>query len=249
MKYIFYGRVLPERVNFTLYPPITLTSEKYQLIVGSLYSKLTIECDNQDLELNLATLKNTVESAVRILVDGIGYTTACGFDVEIESAYDLSKKEITMFSVQEEFFDSEEDLKCIRDGRPPSVLGVDKEKICDLMGIDISLRLAMADFRESIRNPDVTAFHCMRAIESLKHSDFLSSKDSSQKLGQLKISLKITKKTMDKISIPGKDQRHGKAVKQSWQNRKEQMYITWEIIRRYLMLHINPKALNGFNDL
>jgi hypothetical protein len=215
MQYIFYGRILPERVGFNCYPPINIQSEKYQLIIGCLHSKLTIECNNYDPEVNLASLKNTIESTVRILVDVIGYTVACGYDVEIESAYHISKKEITMFGVQEEIFLTEEDLKRIRDGQPPAILDVDYRKICELSGIDLSLRLAMADFRESIRSPDFTAFHCMRAVESLKHSDFIGSKDNSQKLEQLKIKLKVAKKTLDKISNPGNDQRHGKPLPQS----------------------------------
>jgi hypothetical protein len=140
-------------------------------------------------------------------------------------------------------------LKRIRDGQPSAILDVDYRKICELSGIDLSLRLAMADFRESIRSPDFTAFHCMRAVESLKHSDFIGSKDNSQKLEQLKIKLKVAKKTLDKISNPGNDQRHGKPLPQSWENRKEQMLITWEIIRRYIMLHTSPQELTNLNEL
>lgn len=248
MKYIFYGKVLPERVNFTLYPPITMKSEKYQLVVGSLYSKLTIECDNEDTTLNLGTLKNVVDSTIRLLVDAFGYSIACGYDVEIESAYNSLTKEITMFGVQEEIFDSEEDLKLIRDGKPPSILGIDIKEIGSLMGLDVALRLAMADFRESIRNPDVTAFHCMRAIQSLKHSDSLVDTGDSQRLEQLKTNIKLCKKTLDKVSIPGNEQRHGKPLPQSGENRKEQMLITWEVIRRYLLLRLKPEKLAKLKD-
>jgi hypothetical protein len=225
-----------------------MKSDKYQLIIGALHSKLTIECEAEDENLNLATLKNIVESTVRIVVDSVGYSTACGFDVEIESAYNSSKKEITMFGVQEEIFNSEEHLKLIRDGKPPTVLGIDSKEITSLMGIDVSLRLAMADFRESIRNPDVTAFHCMRAIESLKHSDFFGNTDGTQKLEQLKNSIKLSKKTHNKISMPGNEQRHGKPLPQSWENRKEQMLITWEVIRRYILLRLKHDELAKLNS-
>ena len=106
-KYVFHGRVLPERSNFNLYPPITLQLENGHLIIACLYSKLTIECENSDLKVNLFTLKNIVESTVRIIVDSLGYTLACGYDVEIESAYNFLSKDITMFGVQEEIFSSE----------------------------------------------------------------------------------------------------------------------------------------------
>ena len=244
MTYIFYGRVLPERVNFTLYPPIKMESEEFQLIVGSLFSRITVECESKDASLNLATLKNRVESSVRMIVDAFGYSVACGYDVEIESVYDYSNKAITVFGVQEQIFDSEEDIGLIRDGSPPSLLIIDRKDISELMGTDIPLRLAMADFRESIRNPDTTAFHCMRAIESLKHSDFLDSPDSSQKLHQLRKSIKLGRNTLNKVSLPGKDQRHGKSVPQTWEHRKEQMQITWEVIRRYLLLRLKREELD-----
>src|SRR5579872_7139255 len=100
-KYIFHGLVLPERANVSIkklncsYP-----DKKIEIILECSLSKLVAECSSV-YETELLTLKNYVEAAIRNIVDSVGYSIACGYDVEIESAYNLETKEFTIFGVHE----------------------------------------------------------------------------------------------------------------------------------------------------
>jgi len=261
--YIFYGRILPERADvFLIQDSIELKKPiKAQLIVKCERSKLVVEYKDNAQSANLLTLKNLIEAVARQLVDSVGYMIVCGYDVEIESAYNISTQELMIFGVQEEIFDLAEDLERIRKGRPPAILEqgdqiINYAIIFSIIGTDISLQLALAEFRESIKRPHYTAAHCFNVIEALGESKLLDDCKDKKRIN-LQNKLKVTKKTIDKIcKYGGNVQRHIKCKKPDewinsidWERRKEQMSITWEIIRRYIMLHKYPEELEKLSEL
>ena len=101
------------------------------------------------------------------------------------------------------------------------------------MLVNIPLRLAIADFRESIRNPDFTAFHCYRAIESLRH-EFIG-KDKKEQWEMLRNNLKVKEETIKTMKDSAVMQRHGAIGTAPWEKRKEQMYTAWLIISKFIL--------------
>lgn len=68
-KFIFHGLVLPERVQFNI-SKCKCAMQDIEIILWSSFSKIVVEClVKKSLEINLYTLKNYVEMAVRTIVD------------------------------------------------------------------------------------------------------------------------------------------------------------------------------------
>ena len=239
--YIFYGSVVPERAN-CLISPRSLLSSDYTLHIQCLSSKIIVETISFNADINIETLKNIVEHHVRIIVDSIGYTLACGYDVEIDSAYSPNTKETWIFGTHEDIFDKEEINFSTDRGTPHPEVPVTADALAALSVKTLQLSIALSDFREAIRQPSFTAFHCYRAIEALMQE--FDGKNKVEQWVKMRASLKVAQETIEKIRTVSKALRHGQIIEQPWEVRKEHMYITWEIIRRYIMLKTYPSKLD-----
>lgn len=247
MRIIFHGRIIPERVDVNISSVTIVQDESTEITINCKRSVVTIDFTTTVLE-DIYTFKNIAEDMLRMLVDSLGYTIACGYDVEIDSYYMPESRDMGTFSVQQMIFSNQEDLELLAKGQPPSCLSLTFHDIVQISGRDSALRWAMTDFREAIRTPNYTAFHCMRAIESLSHSEFIGDKNG-KRLDPLLLKLSISRRTLGKINTPGNDQRHGKPAPQTWEERKFQLHTTWEIIRRFLMMHTTPTELANIAKL
>ena len=163
--YIFTGRVIPERavLDINEIPFKTLASEDVpegELFIEILKSQISARFLAAIQVRNIFTLRNTIEDAVRMLLDVAGYFNGYGYDVEIV-----------------QMVHSDSSLKQVFGIDVPALTGV-----CEKAGITYNdiflallkkdggfLRHALADVREAIKSPRDTGFFCFRAIESLKN--------------------------------------------------------------------------------
>ncbi|HAU1294598.1 TPA: hypothetical protein JBI28_16335, partial [Legionella pneumophila] len=97
---------------------------------------------------------------------------------------------------------------------------------------NLELGIALGDFREAIRQPNFTSFHCYRAIEAIKQA--FDGKKDKDKWERLRTNLDVERSDIDKIANQAKFLRHGKCHPQVWKTRKEHMFITWNIIKKYI---------------
>lgn len=253
-EYILYGTVLPERANILCVPGIKaeLTLSASQCIrikqISCLQSKLIIVCqDAGETLIDKNSFKNTVESFVRTIIDALGYTLACGYDVEITGMYNPQSNEHAVFGVHENIFDDLKTNSDTNEGIPvPNAPTVDK--ILHLTFVHPQLSIALSDFREAIRQPSFTLFHCYRAIESLRYS--APTRKEEDQWNWLFSSLKIKKETKDQLlKIGGGEQRHGKVRLCLWEERKWALFTSWEIIRRFVFLFTEAKKLDSCDEI
>jgi hypothetical protein len=156
-----YGRVLPERANVNLNPgPIPLICEAtetcpaFKLFVSIQLSQITVVGNWPNEHMNLRTFRNQVDSTLRLILDSLGFTNRCGYDLELTSAVEVETGVQTVFGVDE-----------------PFEISPDLPQFASIFlapGKVLPLRLALGDLREAIRDPQQTAFFAYRAIESVR---------------------------------------------------------------------------------
>ncbi len=93
---------------------------------------------------------------------------------------------------------------------------------------------AAYELRQSDRQRDYTALHCKMAIESVRN--YFQGKKDAQRWHAMRTALNLTEDTLKSIDPIANNQRHGKNQFQSWENRKKQMQIGWEVVWRFYRL-------------
>lgn len=235
-KIMFHGRVLPERADFNIANnplPWTLHAlgSDIECSLSIARSMVSVVCTVDDAAIDLLTLCNMVKSsAVRLITDAYGVAMGIGYDVEIISATNLETGCQRVFGV---------DVAIDVDAEFPELAEVVAQ-----MGNELQLRSAIANFREAIRLPDETAFYSYRSIEAVK-GYFLQrengAKDSAAwEKTRSNLNLKAT--TLTEFKDVADKMRHGVVVPQTWDQRKRQMEIAREVIRRFSHFLSNGKT-------
>lgn len=239
-EYVFHGLVLPEWAEFNIPPCRSMfPEEKIEIILSCINSKLVAKCSCSDPNVNLLTLKRHVEFAARTIVDVVGFMSVSGYDVEIESVYNPQKNQQYFFDFQEYIFDNDNIGDPVGQTTPYSALSTSCEELMKLSAINTELTIALADFREAIRQPNFTSFHCYRAIEALK-SVFAGKKKAPWE--KLHITLNVNEDDIKRIKSSADILRHGELTSQTWEVRKQHMLLTWDIINKYINWRSkNPK--------
>ncbi len=231
-EYVFHGLVLPEWAELNI-PPCrsTFPEEKIEIILSCINSKLVAKCSCSYPNADLLTLKRHVEFTARTIVDVVGFMSIAGYDVEIEKVYNPEKNQQYFFGIQEFIFDDDNIDGLARQPRPHPALPISCQELAKLSAMNTELSIALADFREAIRQTNFTSFHCYRAIEALK-SVFDRNKKSQWE--KFRITLNIKRDDIERIKNSADILRHGELTLQTWEIRKEHLLITWSIINKYI---------------
>lgn len=235
MRQVFFGRALPERADVCVSPPITLSGidgSQFKITASILKSQIHAICE-WDESIDLLSFKNILEYQLRILIDVLGLTLNCGFDLELISAIDLATGCQVVFGVDERL----ETTNVF-----PSIL----EMATRAFG-DQCIQIAVESFRLAIRTPHRTSFYCFHAIEAVRRG-FVGG-DSSLDEGNLRREswrnlrdqLRIQEETIREVEPVATDIRHGGTPGQPWLARKRHMEIAHEVIRRYIYFSMNGR--------
>lgn len=235
--YILTGRVIPERAVLDIkeIPFRIVRSDDVpegDLFVEILKSQISARFVAAGEVKNIFTLRNTVEDAVRMLLDVAGYFHGYGYDVEIVQLMSADSSQKQVFGID-----------------VPALAGV-----CEKAGITYNdifqavakadglfLRHALADVREAIKSPRDTGFFCYRAIESLKNccairNGLSPDKDAAWELFRDTYSLE--RQRIMEIKAFADPARHGSHAQMSGLGDKERADIfktAWEIINAYIL--------------
>ena len=231
-QYTFFGKVHPERCLVSL-PELRI---KIRTTEGEINGELVFyislsqivalfSCDKQVHDFY--TLKNSVEDSIRTAVDALGYTIACGYDIEIIEMIDSLGNTPTVFGVG---------IPAIKNSAKEA--GVTFPNIMDVFqdARGKYLMRCLADLREAIRVPTNTGFFCYRGIESLRQFFMHErlAKDDKKSWELLRTELDVDRSDLDEVKILADPLRHGDIVPISDAERAKVLKLTWGIVNRFV---------------
>ena len=232
VQYIFFGKVYPERANVSISELHGLVRSKDGKISGSYRYSISVSqvsaifiSDNK-LE-NIYTLKNEVEDMIRVALDALGYTLACGYDLEIVQMINSLGSPPIIFGVGIPVVEHSATNANIRFDTIIGLYSDAKGKY---------LQLCLANLREAIRAPKDTGFFCYRGIESLRQF-FLNekmAKDDKSSWDLLREELKMNRSDIDKIKEFADPIRHGATFAINDEERATLFKLTWNIVNSFI---------------
>lgn len=189
----------------------------------------------------IETLKNKIESQVRIVVDAYCYVHSYGYSVEITDLLCEATDLYYMFGVRGEWNIS----------KTSSISHTEFNKIIFLFSDPQSIKLThvLADFNRAIKEPDATASYCFRAIEIIRQTWFEDVNDGDKNTrrdnGWKKMNAEFDKvkedyQELEKFALPN---RHGLYPLITYEEREKVMNFTRSIIDSLIkhLLEKNPK--------
>lgn len=238
-KYVFKGKIHPERVNFTINQEIPLNVKHSDFgISGDVLLKiekskiyLTFKSQIAYSSTNnteLETLKNILEESVRLVVDIFCYIKSYSYDVEIElvECRDLNLDYI--FGVRGEWNVNKDD----------TVVSNEYSRILNLFTEpkNTTFGHVLADFRRAIKYPAMTASFCYRSIETIRKHTFEDwnerNEEKRRKDGWLRLrnEFNLSQKDFEEIEKFALPNRHGEYPKITYEERERIMNFTRSII-------------------
>lgn len=230
MKYLAEGRIIPERVDLTI--PLLLVGFafeegrcefKIEIIKARIYVHVTAPST-----LSIPELRNILISIVGDVVNLVGFEFVWGITFEIDSITELERPATQVFGVEGYAFDTATSLSSKIKFRKRD-LGVAELDI-RLLG-NRAVSRANFELRNSIRYPDYTALHCRFAIEAVRNHFNAANEPLGWQL--LRRNLLVGRETLDLFKPAADEQRHGRNVPQSWEDRQMAMQISWEVCHRF----------------
>lgn len=232
VQYTFFGKVYPERCNVS----ITELRAQVKSLDGDVdgvvrysisLSQVTATFAGGRPVQNIYTLKNTVEDVIRVALDALGYTLACGYDLEIIQMIDSVENPPVVFGVG---------VPAIENSAARG--GVKFENIVSIFGDRKGqyLQRCLADLREAIRVPKDTGFFCYRGIESLRQFFLqeMKAKDDKASWELLRSELAVGREEIETIKGFADPIRHGGSGGISDSERANVFTLTWNIVNKFI---------------
>ena len=226
MKYIFFGKVHPERAILTI---SNVRAEigadgisfKGKVNISIKLSQVVVELDT-DAKLSTVDLRNTVENFVHTMVDVYGYLKGYAYSVELFSVYIPETGEYEVFGI---------DVVKITQDEKNRPLNYHDTLLLALKIPELSM--VLKDLRDAIKRPHDTFFHCRRATETItkyftKTGNLKKGWDDTVKTLQLK------EKDINLIKTEGGNQRHGIYGSVEGENRVDIMMKTWKVVDKFI---------------
>jgi hypothetical protein len=223
LEWTFFGRVLPERVPVTV-EILGIRMGEAALDLRIHLSQITAVLRAPDAWNDAFTVRNTLDSFVRSVLDLIGYDRGISFDVEFISCLNSVGGWWS--------FGAEVPVLFLRKQSPASEINGDT---FNLFLADPSALIALSDFREAMRVPMQTGFFCYRAVEAMMQGEKARPEDKDGPAWErIRAALHLEKSALDFIKGYADWARHGRTGEISDSDRAKLFVLTDEIIARYL---------------
>jgi hypothetical protein len=227
-KWSVIGRILPERVPLTISIPeqtVNLTdfALSYRVKINIADSQLIASVNIAKGKVDPHTLRNCVESDVRAVTDLVGYLRGCSFGVDITSMIS-SDGECGILGIN---------VPVLAEARKDQKMQIEDDLLTSVLS-EQSAHLALADFREAMRNPVETGFFCYRAIEAMMQSlknNLTDNDDAAWK--ELRTRLRVERSAIDRVKKHSDYPRHGKPFSISDADRETVFLATNKILERF----------------
>lgn len=198
---------------------MTFTIEASQLLAQ-------VDVPDSDSEVDLETLRNLVHTAVRPMLDAVGFNQGAAYDLDVTSAV-LPSGEHVGFQARIETL-----------GTPSRNHLLPVQEMLTLAGEDTCLTQALADLREAIKQPTDTGFFCLRAVEALSHHWNVAK---NRKRHELEKCLRIDPQVWEFLKKLADKRRHGNvSTGISAADRFTALRVAWLVVERFALMKANP---------
>jgi hypothetical protein len=240
---VFTGIVHPERANVT----IPESTQELTDLDGKVLGKLvvTILCSQISAELttvlddvDVLTLRNSIQPRIEVFVDNFGFNMGCGYEVELVQVLDSKTQQPTVFgigidSLQNRYSSKEELI-----GQFTKVASLCK----GMEGVYLARALAL--LRRAIRSPFDSGLYCYLAVEAVRNIYCLKDglhpeKEKKKSWALLRNDLDISEDYIkNNIKQYADEIRHGGGIRSfSEKERVKLLESAWEILNRYVVRH------------
>ena len=235
--YQFTGRIHPERAN------VNLSAQKLGVGIPSLgwkgtvtvfvgASQIFVTFEGEPPVTNIPTLRNSAQNLAQDFANAFCYEFGYAYTAEITGLVS-DESEYQVFGV---------DYGAIAETEQQRALPLDK-RLLALVLTSFPLGRAISDLRSAILEPRDTAFHCQRAIESLRHHFTGERREQWERLRE---ALNVTEETLRSIEEAGRAQRHGEVAEMTAADRDTAVLLAWRVIDRFVAyLDNDEKPLAG----
>ncbi|HEU4550733.1 MAG TPA: hypothetical protein VFS01_13620 [Rhizomicrobium sp.] len=238
--WIFFARILPERVPLTFQvPPVEVCSPHFGVKLKfheTNSDRGQVSCRTTLLEgqPDIFFVRNLLEQHLRAIIDFFGYQQGLSFDLDIVSATSLTGETFN-------FGIGIPGLMNAHKAKPGThELPVELVKAAIL---DSGANIALAQFRKAMREATGTGFYCYQAIEALMQSVRLGSDTDTQGWQRFRETLNIDRSAIDFVKSHADDRRHGRTANISDAERLKVFLICDEVIRRYLEFVVRGRGI------
>lgn len=237
-SYVFLGRILPERLALNIpkvvfnelrspdHPSLTIGDLTIEAIQGGLTANLITP-----QSFHLATIKNSIEFYVRVIVDSYGYYTGQAFDVDIElvsgpeGAYTFSPRVNSIYNNQHD--------------RP-----LTPEAVLHIAAGNMNLLRALGNLREAIKHPVDTGLFCYRAVENIRQH-FVEGGNRAQSWTRTHQALNTSQNFVDaepSLTAHSEQARHGETNSIESEAIEKMLGKTWIIVDRFCVYLSNGET-------
>src|SRR6266571_6404487 len=205
-RWTFFGRVLPERVPLTWDTPWEGSADflgvvfDFRVIIHA--SQAIVDLTVKDGDPDVPSLRNAAADCIRTITDLAGYKQGYCFDVEVVSAICRDTSDWTVFGIE---------IPILATRRSAERVGAIDGGLFKMIAQNPAARIVLAEFREAMRVPVGTGFHCYRAIEAMMQSMKADPEDvDGPAWEQLRDRLRIHRSAIDEVKLHADFPRHGK---------------------------------------
>jgi hypothetical protein len=232
-RYVFFGHVYPVHEYLDMPNPFSIDM-KHSAV--PLEGRLTVSLQRMQVVsiveikeefADIYTLRNVVEDMTSIITDCANFLAGKAFEIQLVSVHDVRRNRSMVFLT----------------GAPAvATHGTGHADISTLMDVAWSspdFRRALADFRNAIRYPGQTGFHCERIVEAMAHyfGPMSSTTNIRRTRGLLRSALNISKATDNAIVRAGASPRHGGGPWVSNEQRGKLLEWAREMLGRFVQVH------------
>lgn len=233
---ILVGRVIPERTNVQF--GLTSFTFSHSDVSGSgvafadfsqvsVHLKFDNDCQNHHHIVSIA------RSVTAPIANYIAFTQTASYYITFDMVIDVDNQRHHSISVSEPLF--------LEEVEPPNTFFKKREHEAVLVPnsiFDPVMQRTLDELANSLRYPQLSPMYCRLAIETLRTSFDPLDEANAWKL--LRRALNIKRETIDSFWKLAADQRHGRIVQHTWEERKSCLRTAWEIVNRFVLLKGDP---------